>query len=92
MTVERAIRTVDGGRIAIPETATRSEAAAIAAAVSSQLSDREAAQATTEEEPTWDGKRFAFTGRIEALTGETHRVPGNAPTDDWTAAGRTDRF
>jgi len=78
----------------IPEDATDTEAAAIAAAVGAHLRDQEvaaaAAAADSEAADTWDGKRFAFAGRIEGLTGTPRRVPRNAPTDDWTAAGRLD--
>jgi hypothetical protein len=78
----------------IPEDATEAEAAAIAAAIGAHLRDQEvaavAAAADSEPADTWDGKRFAFAGRIEGLTGTPRRVPRNAPTDDWTAAGRLD--
>lgn len=76
---------------AIPDDASSDEAAAIAAALGAHLTDRERAAATSETE-TWDGKRWAFTGKIEAQQDQRVRIPNDAPTDGWTAAGRTDRF
>ncbi|ESP89112.1 hypothetical protein K933_05893, partial [Candidatus Halobonum tyrrellensis G22] len=57
--------------------------------------DRAAAAAAAAAErgtPDWDGKRWAFAGRTDALQGRAVRVPRGAPTDAWTASGRTDRF
>lgn len=76
---------------AVPDDADSDEAAAIAAAVGSYLTDRERAAAASETE-LWDRKRWAFTGKIEAVQGRRTRVPRDAPVDGWTAAGRTDRF
>lgn len=76
---------------AIPDDASSAEAAAIAAALGGYLTDRERAAATSETE-TWDGKRWAFAEKIESLQGQRVRVPSDAPTDGWAAAGRTDRF
>lgn len=80
----------------VPDDATEAEAAAIAAAIGAHLRDRDvalaAAAAETGEAKTWDGKRFAFAGRTERVTGTLRRVPRNAPTDDWTAAGRLDNL
>jgi hypothetical protein len=70
------------------ETASDREAAAIAAAIAEYL-DEDDDEGTAE---TWDGKRFEFAGRIRGVTGVSRRVPRSAPTDDWTAAGRADRF
>jgi hypothetical protein len=81
--------------IDIPDDASDPEAAAIVAAVGAHLTDRDraaAAAAAADSEPTWEGKRWAFAGRVEATQDRTHRVPTSAPTDEWTAAGRTDRF
>ena len=80
--------------IDIPDDASDPEAAAIVAAVGAHLTDRDraAAAAAAESEPTWEGKRWTFAGRVEATQDRTHRVPTSAPTDEWTAAGRTDRF
>lgn len=77
----------------IPESADEDEAAAIAAAIGSHLRAQEvAAAAADEEEPTWEGERWSFAGRIEGIGGRGVRVPTAAPTDRWTAAGRTDRM
>jgi len=80
--------------LAIPDDADDAEAAAIAAAVAAHLRDGElaAAAAATDEETGWEGKRWAFADRVDRLTGRSVRVPTEAPTDPWTAAGRADRF
>ena len=82
----------DDGTLSIPPTATPEEAAAIAAAVGAHIRDQQmaavAAAAAGDEEITWDGKRWQFAGRVEALSGVSSRVPRGAPTDEWTAAGR----
>ncbi|WP_313690788.1 acc operon protein [Halorarum halobium] len=85
---------MDARDLAIPESADDHEAAAIAAAVSAHLRDREAAAAVESADgaETWDGKRWAFAGRTESLQGRTERVPDGAPTDAWAATGRSDRF
>ena len=76
---------------AIPDDADSDEAAAIDAVLGSHLTDRERA-ATADETVTWDGRRWAFTGRVEALQARRVRIPRDAPTDAWAATGRTDRF
>jgi hypothetical protein len=81
--------------IDVPDDATDEEAAAIAAAVSAHLRAEAAARAAADDdgEATWDGKRWTFAGRVNGLQGRrSARVPERAPTDAWTAAGRTDRF
>lgn len=78
-------------RLAIPPDATAQEAAAIAVAISTSLRD-DAAEDDEAEAETWDGRRFAFAGRVESLTGRQVRVPEGAPTDGWTAIGRLDRL
>jgi hypothetical protein len=70
--------------------ATRAESAAVAAALAVYLDNER--DTTGADVGTWDGKRFAFAGRIAGLTGCARRVPRGAPTDEWTAAGRADRF
>ena len=90
VTVETDERT-----LSLPADASPDEAAAIVAAVSAHMRDQlaaAAAAAATDDEPTWEGKRFEFAGRVEGLTGRTERVPMDAPTDEWTATGRLDRF
>lgn len=81
--------------LTIPDDADDAEAAAIAAAVAAHLRDGElaaAAAAETDAETGWEGERWAFAGRVDRLSGRSVRVPENAPTDPWTAAGRADRF
>jgi len=83
-------------RVSLPPDAAPDEAAAIVAAVGAHLRDREAAAAAAaaaaEAADTWDGDRWRFAGRLASTTGRGDRVPRGAPTDDWTAAGRRDRF
>jgi hypothetical protein len=76
--------------LTVPDDADPTEVAAIAAALEVHL----AAEREGEEsgEVTWDGKRFQFAGRIAALKGIRRRVPREAPTDEWTALGRADRY
>lgn len=79
--------------LSLPDDADDAEAAAIAAAIGAHLRDQAAAAAAAaDEEASWDGKRWSFAGRVENIQGRTTRVPANAPTDAWSAAGRTDRF
>ena len=78
----------------ISDNATDEEAAAIVAAIGAHLHDQAlaAAAAAAEDEPTWDDRRWSFAGRVREQQRRTVRVPREAPTDPWTAAGRTDRF
>ncbi len=84
--------TTERGRLALPADASAQEAAAIAAAIGAHLRDREtaAALAAGRDDETWDGRRWQFAGRLEGLSGGDGRVPRDAPTDEWTAAGRLD--
>jgi hypothetical protein len=79
-----------GRPAAVPDDADEAEAAAIVAAVSAHL----AAEGADEEAPapTWDGRRWAFAGRTDAVLGRALRAPEETPTDAWTAAGRADRL
>lgn len=86
-------------RLSIPDDADDAEAAAIAAAIAAHVSDTEraaaaaAAAAATDAEPTWDGEKWAFAGRVDATSGRrVRRVPDGAPREKWTAAGRVERF
>lgn len=80
-------------RLTIPDDADADEAAAIAAAVGAHIRDQEAAAAAAEsDEPSWEGERWTFAGRVEGTQSRSVRVPHGVPTDAWTAAGRTDRF
>ena len=82
----------DDVALELPPDASREEAAAIAVAVGAHLRDQAAAAAAAEEEETWDGRKWAFSGRIEGTQERRIRVPDGAPTDAWTASGRTDRM
>lgn len=78
-----------------PETVEPEEAAAITAVIRTLLrEERTAAKAaeSAERSETWDGNRWTFAGRMEVLQGRATKAPDGAPTDPWTAAGRTDRF
>ena len=85
-------------RLSISGDADDEAAAAIAAAIAAHVSDGERAAAAVaaaaiDSEPTWNGEKWTFAGRVDATTGrQIERVPDGAPTDKWTAAGRADRF
>lgn len=88
---------VEGGTLALPETATDGEAAAIVAAVGAHLTDLDRAAAAAaaddaDDETGWDGHRWSFAGRTEAVGGRPARPTDSTPTDPWTAAGRSDRL
>jgi hypothetical protein len=78
----------------LPDDAAADEAAAIAAAIGAHLHDHAlaAAAAAADGEETWDDRRWAFAGRVRAQQHRTVRVPRDAPTDPWSAAGRTKQF
>jgi hypothetical protein len=78
----------------LPDDADEEEAAAIAAAIGAHLHDHAlaAAAAAADGEETWDDERWAFAGRVRAQQHRTVRVPRDAPTDPWSAAGRTKQF
>lgn len=80
--------------LSVPDDADDAEAAAIAAAVAAHIRDGElaAAAAASDDAETWDGKRWAFAGRLEGVSGRSGRVPDGAPTNAWAAAARADRF
>ena len=80
--------------LAIPDDADDAEAAAIAAAVAAHLRDGElaAAAAASDADDDRDEDRWGFAARIDRLHRRRVRVPVDAPTDPWTAAGRSDRF
>jgi hypothetical protein len=86
--------TIDGRRLRVPDTASTAEAAAITAAVEAYSQERiVAAESEADADADeWEGERFTFAGRLEALGEASKRVPTNAPTDRWTAAGRADRY
>lgn len=77
----------------VPDDASPAEAAAIVAAVEAHVQALAAAAAADGDAETWDGRRWAFSGRLSGLQGRRDvRVPEGAPTNAWAAAGRTDRF
>ncbi|MFC4448183.1 acc operon protein [Halorussus aquaticus] len=86
--------TLDGADLVVPDDATDEEAAAIAAAIGAHLRAQAAAAAAAESDDgeTWRDRRWSFAGRLRGLQGRAGRVPESAPTDAWTASGRTDRF
>ena len=86
--------------VSIPDDATADEAAAIVAAITAHLNDRERAAVIalataaekSEDDETRDGDRWAFAGRIDSLSGRRlQRVSDRLPRDDWSAAGRIGR-
>jgi hypothetical protein len=81
-------------RIALPDDADEEEAAALVAAIGAHVRSQElaAAVAASDDEETWEGRRWSFAGRMRALRGRDVRVPMDAPVDGWAAAGRTDRL
>jgi hypothetical protein len=86
--------TIDGRQLRFPDAASTAEAAAITAALEAYSRERIAAADSEAETETdeWEGERFTFAGRLEALGEASKRVPTTAPTDRWTAAGRADRY
>lgn len=74
------------------------ETAAIVAAVRAHLEEEAVARdargddGDDEGSSGWQGRRWAFAGRIDSLGGRSVRVPESAPEDAWSASGRTDRF
>ncbi|WP_255167368.1 hypothetical protein [Natrononativus amylolyticus] len=85
-------RLAEGVSLEIPDDADPEEAAAIAAAIGAHLRDLELVAAEDGDEAGWEGKRWAYAGRLRIQQGRAARVPTTAPTDPWAAAGRTDRF
>ena len=77
--------------------ATTAEAAAVAAAIGAYLTDRQraaaaAAAAAGGDDAGWDGTQWAFSARVSETQKRHVRVRSEAPTDPWSAAGRTDRM
>lgn len=76
--------------------ASSDEAAAIAVAIGAHVTDQQraaaAAAAASTSEETWRGKEWAFSNRIRDTQQRHVDVPDDAPTDAWSAAGRTDRM
>lgn len=77
----------------LPDHADPDEAAAIAAAIEAHLSSLRSPDgegATAQE--SWDGRKWAFAGRMDRLEQRPVRVSDDTPRDPWTAAGRLDRL
>ena len=77
--------------------ASSDEAAAIAVAIGAHVRDGElaaaAAAATSDDDGRgWDGREWSFSGRVEQTQKRTVRIRDDAPTDAWSASGRTDRM
>ena len=77
-----------------PEDADEDETAAIAAAVNAYVRAQvlAAAAENDDEERQWTDHRWSFAGRIGGVQRRRVRVPRYAPTDPWTASGRTRRM
>ncbi len=71
----------------VPDDANTEEIAAITAAVRVHLAASETDEKKTNE--SWRGRRWKFTARFQPDTG---RIRVSAPTDPWTASGRTNRL
>ena len=78
-------------RMDVPDDADDAEAAAIAAAVRAHVSADDDDEEATDDRG-WEGRRWRFRGRVDALQRRRVRVSTKAPRDAWTAAGRTDRL
>jgi len=80
--------------VELPPDADPDEAAAIAVAVGAHLRDRAAAAAAAAaaEEASWEGRKWAYAGRVEQLQNRRVRVPDGTPTDGWAASARIDRM
>jgi len=78
------------------EDADEAEAAAIAVAIGAHVRDRELAAAAAasedDEGEDWDGRRWAFSGRVARSQNRHVRIPHGAPGDAWRVAGRADRL
>lgn len=84
---------MDRERLAIPDRASPAETAAIIAAVEAQLATERAQRKTDDEDEDRDGREWTLLARLEAVRGGTvRRIPSTAPSDEWTAAARADRF
>ena len=79
-------------RIDVPDDADDAEAAAIAAAVRAHVSANDDGDEEATDDRGWEGRRWRFRGRVDALQQRQVRVSTGAPRDAWTAAGRTDRL
>jgi hypothetical protein len=85
---------LDGADAAVAGDPTRSEVAAITAAIAARRAERTRAlaQAAAAGDVGWTGRRWTFAGRIDRLQDQDARPTDGTPTDPWTAAGRTQRM
>lgn len=74
----------------IPDDADEAEAAAIVAAFRTLAAEAEANAGAGGAAPSRN--KWTFAGRVDGLQSRRPRVPTDAPRDDWSAAGRTERF
>ena len=77
--------------------ASTDEAAAIAVAIGAHVTDQQraaaaAAAAAASSDTGWRGKEWSFSNRIRDTQQRHVDVPDDAPTNAWSAAGRTDRM
>jgi hypothetical protein len=81
-------------RIDLPEDADEDETAAIAAAVNAYVRAQMAVAADEDasDDRGWADRRWSYAGRIGDVQRRRVRVPRYAPTDPWTASGRTRRM
>lgn len=80
----------------LPDAST-DEAAAIAVAIGAHVTDQQraaaaAAAAAASADSGWRGREWAFSNRVRDTQQRHVEVPEDAPTDAWSAAGRTDRM
>jgi hypothetical protein len=89
-----AAASVDDAQASVAGDPTRSEVAAIAAAIAARRAERTRAlaQAAAAGDIGWTGRRWQFAGRIDRLQDQDARPTDGAPTDPWAAAGRTQRM
>ena len=82
-----------GNPVRVPAGATSEETAAIIAALETYLDDHRRDSSDDEDrDENWHGNRWSFAGRLGRHSRRSRRVPTYAPSDPWTAAGRSDRY
>ncbi len=79
-------------QLRLPPDATADEAAAITSVVAAHLADQATAAASVDPDPTWNGDKWRFAGRLSSLGDRPVRVTDDVPTDEWTAASRSNRL
>ncbi|WP_268105408.1 acc operon protein [Natronomonas gomsonensis] len=73
----------------VPQDANGEEAAAIVAAVSTYIQEQ---NVEAKDDPSWQGNRWQFASRMDAVLQRSPRIPTDAPTDGWSASGRAGRM